>query len=109
LKPAGVQLGGWLPQSLVDSFVYSNTHGTFFPNVRKAFVKMHQERQEKGETVESSTDAHHKEKKIKKHHHKEAEEDVDQVTEAVAEVEVDGEHKKKKKKKHVEQSHNSSV
>lgn len=37
---SGVHLGGWLPQALVDTFVYSNTHGTFFPNVRKVIAKM---------------------------------------------------------------------
>jgi hypothetical protein len=41
---AGVQLGGWVPQAIVNKAVYSNTHSTFFQGVRKIFKTLHEDK-----------------------------------------------------------------
>lgn len=94
-KTAGVQLGGWLPQALVDSFVYSNTHNAFFPNVRKVFLKQHQEQQDAQAAAPSAAP----EQKHSEHHHKHK----SKVAEEQAAPTHEEEHvvEKKKKKKHV--------
>mgnify|MGYP007114774616 FL=1 len=61
LSTAGVQLGGWLPQAIVDGAVYSNTHGTFFPGVRKIFKRLYDEQTEEGKA--KASDSEEKDKK----------------------------------------------
>jgi hypothetical protein len=94
---SGVHLGGWLPQSIVDSFVYSNTHSAFFPNVRKCFLKAHEAKV--GSSTESDKKHSHKKSKHS-HHDKHGEEE--EVAKEVEQIAIDGEpHKLKKKKSKV--------
>lgn len=56
---SGVNLGGWVPQSIVDGAVYSNTGKQFFPHIKKYFkewiAKQNQETSEQTEEEKSAS------------------------------------------------------